>query len=71
MGVFAALPPGEKTLVAIGVLLDGERAASFLATNKGRGEALSAAAAELARLSPELRLPYAGSVIRRCLEESE
>lgn len=59
-----ALGAREQALVAAAVLLDGHDAADYLASDKERHTALARAAADLAELAPELRLPLAASVLR-------
>lgn len=66
---FRALLPRNRALVAVGVLLDGHEAESFFASDAHEAEQLQAAAAELAALPPELRMPYTGSVLRVALKE--
>ena len=54
----------EKKLVLLATLLDPEFAPDCLVLDGQRGEVLSAAADELVRLAPELRIPLAASLLR-------
>ncbi|HQH28489.1 MAG TPA: hypothetical protein PLP17_13920 [Oligoflexia bacterium] len=66
---FRALGTRERALVAIAVLLDGHDAAEYLGCDKERQLALMRAAKDLAELSPELRLPLIGTLLREALQE--
>lgn len=66
---FRALSPRERALVAVAVLLDGHDAAEYLSSDKERHGALCRAARDLAELSPDLRMPLLGSLLRRTIEE--
>lgn len=66
---FRALGTREKALVAVAVLLDGHDAADFLACDKERHLALTRAVKDLVELSPELRLPLLGTLLRSVLTE--
>lgn len=68
---FRKLPAREKALVAIAVLLDGMEAASFLESDAQAGGLLRRSAAELAAQSPELRMPFLGSVLREAMRSLE
>lgn len=64
---FRKLPPRERALVAMAVLWDGREAASFLETDAQAGALLRRSAADLAAQSPELRMPFLGSVLREAI----
>jgi len=66
---FRALSVRERAVVAVGVLLDGHDAALYLNSDPERSKALTRAASDLAELSPELRLPLLGTLLRSALEE--
>ena len=66
---FRALDTKEKALVAIAVLLDGHDASSLLQSDKERSPALTRAAADLAQLAPEVRMPLLGTLLRSAVEE--
>ncbi len=66
---YRSLGSREQSLVAIAVLLDGHDAAQFLSSDKTRALALARAARDLAELSPELRLPLLGTLLREALSE--
>ena len=66
---FRALSVKEKAVVAVAVLLDGHDAADYLASDEERQTALCRAAKDLAQLSPDLRMPLLGSLLRKALEE--
>ena len=65
------MSPRERALVAIGVLLDGHDASDYLASDKERHTALCRAAKDLAELTPELRMPLVGSLLRSIVRELE
>jgi hypothetical protein len=66
---FRVLPPRQRALVGIAVLLDGREAASYLENDKVNGQALKKAAASMAEQPPELRMPFVGTLIRMALSE--
>lgn len=65
---YRALGTRERALVAIAVLLDGHDAAEYLGSDRDRSVALSRAAKDLAELSPELRMPLIGTLLRLAVE---
>lgn len=67
--LFMQLPARERAFVAIAVLLDGADAPDYVAVDEARGSALRAAAEELLALEIDVRLPYAGTMLRLALEE--
>ena len=67
--LFMELQPRERAFVAIAVLLDGADAPDFVAVDHARGPALRASAEELLALEIDVRLPYAGTMLRLALEE--
>jgi len=67
---FSELNNRERAIVAIAVLLDGGDALEYLRIDASRGEALRLACEELLALDLDLRLPYAGTALRRALEEA-
>lgn len=71
LGRFDTLPTREKALVAIALLLDGLDAPEYLSKDRARGAALSRAAKDVADLSPDLRMPLLGSILRTALLELE
>jgi hypothetical protein len=66
---FRSLSPRQRALVALAVLLDGHEAGLYLENDAVNGAGLKRAAAELAALEPDLRMPYVGSVLRSALKE--
>ncbi|MCB0345645.1 MAG: hypothetical protein KDD66_11045 [Bdellovibrionales bacterium] len=64
---FRTLGVREQAVVALSVLLDGHDASDYLGSDKERSVALSRAAKDLAELAPELRMPLAGTLLRRAL----
>lgn len=68
-GVFSKLSPHEKALVAIAVLFDGKESAAYLRKDISRGTLLSEAALSLGGHPPELRMPFAGTLLRQALEQ--
>lgn len=66
---FRSLSPEQRALVAVAVLIDGNDAALYLASDDRSGTALRAAAEELAQLELALRLPFAGTQLRLALDE--
>jgi hypothetical protein len=56
-------------LVAVAILIDGNDAAVYLGFDEQRGEALKAAARELAAIDFDVRLPFVGTLLRMSLEE--
>lgn len=68
---FLSIPPREQALVALAVLLDGFDAADYLQCESERRGVLNRAASELARVPLELRLPLAGTLLRRALDSLE
>ncbi len=68
---FRTLGVREQAVVALSVLLDGHDASDYLGSDKERSVALSRAAKDLAELAPELRMPLAGTLLRRALSKIE
>ncbi len=68
---FRVLQARERALVAIAVLLDGHDAADFLTSDKEKPMVLSRAAKDLAELTPELRMPLLGTLLRAALHAGE
>ena len=66
-----ALSAHERALVAVAVLLDGREASVYLENDAQHGQALERAAADLASMEVDLRMPYAGTVLRAALQERE
>jgi hypothetical protein len=66
---FRALTNREQAVVALAVLLDGHDSVEMLVSDRDRGVALSRAAEDLVVLSPDLRMPLMGTLLRRALEE--
>ena len=65
---FRELSPKEQAIVSVAILIDGHDAALYLLSDRERKGALSKAADDLAQLPPDLRLPLAGTLLRRALE---
>ena len=66
---FRVLSPRQRALVAVAVLIDGREAESVLALDAGNGRALAKAAGEVASQSPDLRMPFLGTLLRSALQE--
>lgn len=66
---FRSLGSRERALVAIGVLLDGRDALEYLSYDRERRMALVRAAEDLVELGVELRIPLAGTLLRKALDE--
>ncbi len=66
---FRSLGSRERALVAIGVLLDGRDALEYLSFDRDRRTALVRAAEDLVELGVELRIPLAGTLLRKALDE--
>lgn len=66
---FRTLPPIDRALVAIAVLLDGREAATYLEADVAHGASLKRASLDLAALDPELRMTLAGTLLRTALNE--
>lgn len=64
---FRALSNKEKALVAIAVLMDGFDAVDYFGADTDRKVALQRASKDLAELSPELRIPLLGTLLRQAL----
>jgi hypothetical protein len=67
--VYSQLTPEQQALVAIGVLLDGREAERVFSFDPQHGALLQETAAKLAEFSPELRMPFIGTLLREALEE--
>jgi len=68
---FRALPPYEKALVGVAVLIDGNEAGKYLEASGGEGADLRAAAEELCQLELDLRLVLTGTALRLALGEED
>ena len=68
---FRALSAEHRALVAVAVLLDGREAAVYLKNDAINGAGLHRAALDLAGQSPDLRMPFVGTMLRTALEELE
>jgi len=66
---YRALPPKERALIAVAVLLDGRDAVEYLKSDKERGNVLCKATKDLAELAPDLRMALSGSFLRQALAE--
>ena len=71
MDCFRSLLAKERALVAIAVLLDGREAAVYLENDALNGDRLKDAATQLALSSPEIRMPFAGTLLRQALGEMD
>lgn len=69
LGRFMSLSNKERALVAVAVMLDGLDAVELLQSDKDRRQALTRAAADVAGIAPDLRLPLLGTLLRSALEE--
>lgn len=67
LDMLKSLPPREQALVVIAVLLDGREGAQYLQSDLRYGEQLSHICRDLALLSPDLRMPLLGTILRRVL----
>lgn len=63
------LPPTQRALVAIAVLLDGREASTYLEQDAHSGGELGEIAAMVAELGGDLRIPLLGTELRDALEE--
>ncbi len=68
---FRSLSSRHKALVSVAVLLDGREASVYLENDIEDGKILQKSARELAGLDIELRVPLAGTALRRALESLE
>jgi len=66
---FRALSSHYRALIAISVLLDGREAPSYLELDAHDGEVLKKAALDIASLDPDMRMPFAGTMLRAALQE--
>lgn len=66
---FRGLSARQRALVALAVLLDGREAGIYLENDSVAGPGLKKAAADLAAIPPELRMPFAGTMLRGALSE--
>lgn len=66
---YRKLPARQRALVAIAVLLDGREAGLYLENDSVNGEGMKRAAADLAAIEPELRMPFLGTMLRSALDD--
>lgn len=66
---FNKLTAKKRALIAVAVLLDGHEAGNYLENDAYEGNKFSKVAAELAKLKPEIRMPYLGTKLREAIEE--
>jgi hypothetical protein len=66
---YRTLSPRLRALIAVAVLLDGREAPVFLENDDRFGLELARAADELSRLTPDLRMALAGTLLRQALKE--
>ena len=66
---FKKLSVRDQALITIAVLLDGREAANYFDAEDVRDQELKKVAIELAEISPELRMPLLGSLLRTALSE--
>ena len=64
---FRSLETREQALIAVAVLLDGREAANYLRNDPKRGAEMYQIATELASITPQLRMPLLGSLLRSSL----
>ncbi len=65
---FRSLTTYNKALTSLGVLIDGFEAQKYLELDETDGADLSGAAEEIARMKPDLRMPYLGTQLRQALD---
>lgn len=61
---FRRFSPEERALICVAVLFDGLDAGDVLATDVKNGAAFRKIAKELASLSPDVRMPLVGTLLR-------
>lgn len=66
---FRKLPPTNRALVAIAVLLDGREASTYLEQDAHSGAELGEVAAMVAGLGSDLRIPLLGTELRDAVGE--
>ena len=66
---FRSLPARQRALVAVAVLLDGREAGMYLENDSVNSAGLKRAAADLAAIDPELRMPFVGTALRAALHD--
>lgn len=64
---FRALSSRERAIVALAVLLDGFDSVDYLGADQERKVALQRAAKDLVELTPELRIPLLGTLLREAI----
>ncbi len=66
---FRKLPPAQRAMVAIAVLLDGRESQTFLEQDAHLGEELGEVAQIIAVLPASTRIPLLGTELRQALGE--
>lgn len=65
-----SLPPKERAVVALALLLDGQESVSYLKNNASEyGEKMEKAVESMSLLDPKIRLSLSGVFLRDALEE--
>ena len=68
LSAFRKLSPRLQIQVCIGVLLDGLDSPDILATDASEGQNLKRVAKDLSTLTPDIRMPLVGTLLRRAFE---
>jgi len=71
LAVFRRLSPHQQMQVCIGVLIDASDVVDVLATDSIDAQNLKRAAKDLTTLSPDIRMPLVGTLLRTALEAIE
>ncbi len=66
---YRALGSKEKCIVAIALLIDGLDAIEYLAIDRDNNTAFLRAAKDFTEMSPELRIPFLGTLLRETIVE--
>jgi hypothetical protein len=66
---FRVLPPRQRALVAIAVLLDGREASTYLEQDAHSGGELGEVAEMVSGLEASVRIPLLGTELRDAIEE--
>lgn len=71
MKLFQSLSTREQALICVAVLLDGFEASSYLANDLKNGVIFEKLSSDFANLSPELRTPLLGTLLRQSLKDAK
>jgi len=66
---YRALGKKEKCIVALALLIDGLDALDYLAIDRDNHTAFLRAAKDFTEMSPELRIPFLGTILRETIVE--